>query len=63
MASNPGDDLTAAKFLSEDVDDGEINVEYYLLPNADGIDDPYLKAVWEAAIALATVPDSEGTSP
>lgn len=42
--------LSEAELNAPDIgDDGNLDVETFLLPDASGIDDPYLKEVWELA--------------
>jgi hypothetical protein len=53
-----GRKLTEAELNAPDLDDdGNLDVEHYLLPDASGITDPYLRDVWETV--RRTMPDEE----
>ena len=41
--------LSEAELYAPDLDEGEVDVEHYPLPDAGEIEDPYLAEVWEAA--------------
>lgn len=44
--------LSEAELYAPDLDEGEVDVEHYPLPDAGEIEDPYLAEVWEAAVQL-----------
>ena len=52
MAIKAGRKLTEADLYAPDLDDGFLNVEHYPLPGGDGIEDQYLRTVWEAAVKM-----------
>lgn len=55
MATKTGKKLTEEELNSPDLDDdGEVDVEIYPVPDAQaaGIDDPYLREVWDEAVRL-----------
>lgn len=47
-----GKKLTEAELYAPDLDEGELDVEYYLIPDSEGISDPYLKKAWNEAKRL-----------
>lgn len=44
-----GRKLTDAELNAPDLDEGERDVETYLVPDGANITDPYLRAVWQEA--------------
>ena len=59
-ADGSGRRLSEAELNAPDLDDdGELDVETYLLPSVDGIEDPYLADVWEAALGEMDNEDTE----
>lgn len=46
-----GRKLNEAEMNAPDLDDGQLDVEHYPLPDGSTIEDPYVRAVWEEAVA------------
>lgn len=49
-------ELTEAELNAPDLDEGERDVETFLMPDASGIADPYLREVWEDAVKALNNP-------
>ena len=63
MAVNPDlRKLTEELYAPDLDDDGETDVERYLLPAGDEIEDPYLAEVWDAAVQLLEDEDAGSSS-
>jgi len=44
--------LSEAELYAPDLNEGELDVDYYRVPDESAIPDPYLRSVWEAALQL-----------
>lgn len=45
MATKPSPELTEAQLNAPDLDEGEVDVENYLVPDGSHVEDPYLREV------------------
>ncbi len=58
MAIKPsGRKLSEAELYSPDLDEGELDVEHYLVPDGSGFKDPYMRKAWDEALRLLNDPD------
>ena len=55
-----GRELTEEELYSPDIDEGELDVESYPVPSGDGIEDPYLREVWNEAVRSIEENNVEG---